>query len=234
MFEEAYNKSTLAHGYLIVGDDVGPFIHDVAGRILCEEKAFAQCGKCEVCQGFGNHPEHYIFSLDRDGSIGIKDVHELISRSSLSTHLPKNIVVIHRANLLTREAQSALLKTLEEPSPSTMFFLGVVTESDLLPTLRSRLVTHRIGGEKEMKSCLGKPFYEAFKDADVKDRDVAIDMLKNIVLEAEQAIHKDASSAPCLREASAALYALEHTQANAKINLENVFVACDRIGTWKN
>lgn len=40
---------------------------------------------------------------------------------------------------MTREAQNALLKVFEEPSPATHFFIVAPTAEILLPTLRSRL-----------------------------------------------------------------------------------------------
>lgn len=44
------------------------------------------------------------------------------------------------AAAMTREAQNALLKLLEEPPQSTVFYILVPHESLLLPTLRSRLL----------------------------------------------------------------------------------------------
>lgn len=45
----------------------------------------------------------------------------------------------------TPEAQNALLKTLEEPTPDTSFFILVPSLSVLLPTVRSRLARLDIG-----------------------------------------------------------------------------------------
>ena len=55
----------------------------------------------------------------------------------------KKIFVIY-TNFFTHEAQNALLKLFEEPTPRTHFFLVLPTCEVLLPTLRSRLFI--IGG----------------------------------------------------------------------------------------
>lgn len=48
-------------------------------------------------------------------------------------------VIVIAARSLTREAQNALLKTLEEPAERTHFFLIIPSAEIILPTLRSRL-----------------------------------------------------------------------------------------------
>jgi DNA polymerase III, delta subunit len=47
-------------------------------------------------------------------------------------------VIIEQAQLLTIEAQNALLKLLEEPPAGTILILAVDNEQNLLPTIRSR------------------------------------------------------------------------------------------------
>lgn len=50
---------------------------------------------------------------------------------------------------ITEPAQHALLKTLEDPNPSSHFFLLIPSAHSLLPTLRSRfMVTYGIGREE--------------------------------------------------------------------------------------
>lgn len=72
-------------------------------------------------------------------SIGIKDVREFISTVQLSpTHSPVLAGLIPDASMLTIDAQQALLKTLEEPPPSTIIILGTSQHHALLPTILSR------------------------------------------------------------------------------------------------
>ena len=53
---------------------------------------------------------------------------------------------------MTKEAQNALLKTLEEPAPDTYFFLLLPSASGLLTTLRSRLFLITLAVEKALDS----------------------------------------------------------------------------------
>jgi DNA polymerase-3 subunit delta' len=58
------------------------------------------------------------------------------SRSPFEAHY--KIFIIEEAERMNEAAQSALLKTLEEPQPATVFFLISDQEDDLLDTIRSR------------------------------------------------------------------------------------------------
>ncbi len=51
------------------------------------------------------------------------------------------VVLISDANLLTEQAQNALLKTLEEPPAGTILVLTSPNDQALLPTIRSRVQT---------------------------------------------------------------------------------------------
>jgi len=48
------------------------------------------------------------------------------------------VVLIEQAQLLTVQAQNALLKTIEEPPAATVLILTVPSEMSILPTIRSR------------------------------------------------------------------------------------------------
>ncbi len=73
-------------------------------------------------------------------SITIKQVQDLRSPLSISTHLPR-LVWLEEANLLTTPAQNALLKMLEEPPLNPTFYLTCQSASMLLRTIRSRCQT---------------------------------------------------------------------------------------------
>lgn len=71
---------------------------------------------------------------------GIDEARELRERASLRPLRERRVFVIAAPDI-NREAQNALLKTLEEPAGNTLFFLIVHSPQALLPTLRSRLQT---------------------------------------------------------------------------------------------
>lgn len=74
-------------------------------------------------------------------SLGIDEARQIkeMQQRSAAQFGAKKVFVIS-ANTITHEAQNALLKVFEEPTPDTHFFLLVPSAEVLLPTLRSRVV----------------------------------------------------------------------------------------------
>jgi DNA polymerase III delta prime subunit len=72
-------------------------------------------------------------------SIGIEEVKNMQKKISLKPiKSPVKAVIIEDAQLLTTEAQNALLKVLEEPPANTIIILGADSKEALLPTILSR------------------------------------------------------------------------------------------------
>ncbi len=72
-------------------------------------------------------------------SIGIEQIRELEHRIMLRPYQsPWSVLIINSANLLTTEAQHALLKTLEEPPPHVKIILEAQITDVFLPTILSR------------------------------------------------------------------------------------------------
>lgn len=88
-----------------------------------------------------DYPYQMTIASDEGKAIGIEAVREL--EHFLSLKVPgraayDRAVIIDNAQLLTTEAQNALLKTLEEPPRGTLIVLTANTGQALLPTIRSR------------------------------------------------------------------------------------------------
>jgi DNA polymerase-3 subunit delta' len=76
---------------------------------------------------------------NKDISIdAIREIEHFISLRVPSKSLVHRVVLIKQADSMSTEAQTALLKTLEEPPKGTVFILTVSSEQSLLPTIRSR------------------------------------------------------------------------------------------------
>lgn len=86
-----------------------------------------------------NSDLHILEALPEKKSISIEQVREFIKILSLSSFSNSyKIGVIKQADLLSEEAKSALLKTLEEPSEQTVIILLVSDENNLPKTILSR------------------------------------------------------------------------------------------------
>jgi DNA polymerase-3 subunit delta' len=154
----------LFHGAKGVGKVA--FVHAFAQSLLCEARTEDghACGACISCGWFVqyNHPDYRRVRPEilEDGDVGdeggdeeaksttkkapskdikIEQIRSLSGFMNVSTHRSgKRVVVLYPAESLTTEAANALLKTLEEPPPDTVFLLVTHRVDDLLPTILSR------------------------------------------------------------------------------------------------
>jgi DNA polymerase-3 subunit delta' len=142
----------------VAGLEIPQLADEFAASLLCEAPGDAgACGKCPACNWFalGNHPDYRLLRPDADAvdedseastakgkpskEIRIEQVRTLGDFLNVGTHRAGHrVIVIQPAEVMNRNTANALLKSLEEPAPGTVFIL-VTSEIDaLLPTLRSR------------------------------------------------------------------------------------------------
>jgi DNA polymerase-3 subunit delta' len=132
----------------------------IGQSLLCERPGADRraCGVCQACTWFalGNHPDFRLLVPEslaaeseegaepgkkRSDQIRIEQVRELADFLAVGTHRAGlRVILIYPAEAMNANTQNALLKSLEEPPPATVFLL-VATQSDrLLATVRSRCV----------------------------------------------------------------------------------------------
>lgn len=84
-----------------------------------------------------SHPD--LLFLGEEEKLGIEMVKKIQEFLSLKPYQGnQHALVLLAAENLTRDAQNALLKTLEEPVGETIIILGAASEEQLLPTIISR------------------------------------------------------------------------------------------------
>jgi DNA polymerase-3 subunit delta' len=106
------------------------------------------CGECAACKRIarGVHADILVIEPGESGAIKLDQVREAIDRSAYRPFEGRRrLVVIDQADALIPEAQNALLKTLEEPPPASVFVLITDRPDVLLPTVRSRCQHLRFG-----------------------------------------------------------------------------------------
>jgi len=125
------------------------------------------CGTCAVCTriGRGVHPDVLIVDSGDSGSIKVDQIRDVIDRAVFRPFEGRRrVVIIDNADTMIAASQNALLKTLEEPPPSSIFILVTTRPDMLLPTVQSR--------------CPRLRFQSAEREAVDEDaRDVARDVL---------------------------------------------------------
>jgi DNA polymerase-3 subunit delta' len=89
----------------------------------------------------GTHPDVQVLEPGDTGTIRIEQVRDVVDRSAYRPFEGRRrVAIIDGADALVPAAQNALLKTLEEPPPSSVFILTSSRPDALLPTVRSRLI----------------------------------------------------------------------------------------------
>ncbi len=99
------------------------------------------CGSCKPCTRIarGVHADVFILQPGDSGSIKIEQIRDVVDRTGYRPFEGRRrVVIIDEADALGIPAQDAVLKTLEEPPPASVFVLVTDRPDVLLPTVRSR------------------------------------------------------------------------------------------------
>ena len=100
------------------------------------------CGTCAACTRIarGIHPDVLLVVPDPDkGRVNVEQVRDVIERAGFKPFEGRRrALIIDEADTMLGPAQSALLKTLEEPPPSSILILVTTRPDMLLATVRSR------------------------------------------------------------------------------------------------
>lgn len=133
----------LSHAYLIEGGEgCGKtyFARFAAAAVLCTGDK-PPCGKCPSCVKAlaGSHPDLFYFSPDKKASMGVETVRDIKkSLFFMPNDGDRKVYIIDDAQKMTVQAQNALLKFIEEPPASVLFFIVTDKKESLLPTVVSR------------------------------------------------------------------------------------------------
>lgn len=133
----------LSHAYLIEGGEgCGKtyFARFAAAAVLCTGDK-PPCGKCPSCVKAlaGSHPDLFYFSPDKKASMGVETVRGIKkSLFFMPNDGDRKVYIIDDAQKMTVQAQNALLKFIEEPPASVLFFIVADKKESLLPTVVSR------------------------------------------------------------------------------------------------
>jgi len=141
--KNAILSGRVAHGYIFSGArGVGK---TTTARVLAKALNCVQgptvtpCGECPSCQEIAAGNSIDVMEIDAASNRGIDEIREL--RENVR-YLPARdrykIFIIDEAHMLTTEAFNALLKTLEEPPPRSLFILATTEPHKLPSTIQSR------------------------------------------------------------------------------------------------
>ncbi len=108
-----------------------------AAALQCENGG---CGTCQACRTALSGAHADVALVSTDGlSIDVAEVREQVRMAAMRpTQGRWQVVVVEDADRLTEKAADALLKSLEEPPPRTVWMLCAPTAEDVIVTIRSR------------------------------------------------------------------------------------------------
>lgn len=143
---DQHRQGRLPHALLLAGAaGTGKYrlAQALAQALLCERPSTGvACGECDGCHlsAAGTHPDAHSLAPESDSqAIKIDQVRRLVEFCSRTAHYNgARVALIAPAEALNRNAQNALLKTLEEPGEGLILLLVSHQPSLLLPTVRSR------------------------------------------------------------------------------------------------
>jgi DNA polymerase III delta prime subunit len=118
------NTGSLHHAYIIEGD-----------RTAVREALFSFIEK-DVKENIQGNPDFWHGQFE---TFTIDDARKLQEAQAMKAFSDNRKIFILELNGMTHEAQNALLKAFEEPTPSTHFFIIAPSREIFLPTLRSRV-----------------------------------------------------------------------------------------------
>ncbi len=213
-------SGNLHHAYFLVGEKDSTSL--ALDTFLSNDVGFGISGNPDFFR-----KEFVTLTID-----GARDIAVLQEAKSFAEGMGKKVFVIS-AEVITEEAQNALLKVFEEPTPGTHFFI-ISPQDILLPTLRSRMQTIRVGNEtaEETEKVLDldlkermekvKGITDSIKDEEGTKQD-AISLLNQIEKELySRGVVEHESSLRICEDARLALY---DRGAPVKMILENVMLS---------
>jgi DNA polymerase-3 subunit delta' len=148
--ERFFAQQNFPHALLIEGESGSgrrSLAAFVIAMLLCR-KNNPPCQDCPSCRKMkhGAHPDWMTIAPENDKkSIGVDQIRRLRSLANLAPNeAPRRVCMIPNAELMTAEAQNALLKLMEEPPPSLVLICTVRAKESLLETLVSRMTPVRM------------------------------------------------------------------------------------------
>ena len=145
IIQKALAQQRIGHAYLFSGiPAVGKktLAREFVKALNCEKEdaLHDSCGECSSCRKIqrGNHPD--VFSVDADGQFiridAIREIQEQMKCKPLEAR--RRVFVIDDADKMNDQAANALLKILEEPSPSNILILLTARPYSMPSTIISR------------------------------------------------------------------------------------------------
>lgn len=156
--ESAVSADAVSHAYILNGERGSGkkmLANLFAMSLQCQNRQEDgdACGKCQSCKQAvsGNHPDIIRVTHEKPNTISVDDIREQVNNDIVIKPYSSKykIYIIPEADLMTVQAQNALLKTIEEPPEYAVIMLLTENAETMLPTIRSRCVMMKLRNIKD-------------------------------------------------------------------------------------
>jgi DNA polymerase-3 subunit gamma/tau len=112
----------------------------ILAKVLnCENPVDGEpCCECESCLAVERGTSYDVHELDAASNNGVDAMRDLIEKASLGTPGRHKVYILDEVHMLSKAAEAALLKTLEEPPSHVVFVLATTDPQKVSDTIRSR------------------------------------------------------------------------------------------------
>lgn len=151
--ESAVQADAVSHAYILNGERGSGkklLANLFAMSLQCQDRAEngEACGKCQSCKQAksGNQPDIIRVIHEKPNTISVDDIRTQVNNDIMIKPYSSKykIYIIPEADLMSVQAQNALLKTIEEPPEYAVIMLLTENAETLLPTIRSRCVMMKL------------------------------------------------------------------------------------------
>ena len=156
--QNAVNAGAVSHAYILNGERGSGkklLANLFAMSLQCQDRDEDgdACGKCQSCRQAlsGNQPDIIRVTHEKPNTISVDDIREQVNDDIVIRPYSSKykVYIIADADLMSVQAQNALLKTIEEPPQYAVIMLLTENAETLLPTIRSRCVMMKLRNIKD-------------------------------------------------------------------------------------
>ena len=173
------------HAYLIFSNS--------STELVSQAKKFASLLTFDE-ENIENHPDIKVVESENLYTLGVDDIRDIISKDNLSPLEGRyKVVIFPPRKSLTEEASNALLKTIEEPSQSSIFLIlsaGVFwsharddSNNQILSTIKSRCRPIYLDTERDLKFDYSSDDFIKFVDNQHIDSNLSFKKLLTLLSE---------------------------------------------------